>query len=64
MRAGSLLFVAGNGPFIDGKMEYAGKLGADLTVDVGRRAAEVTTLNILGALKAELGGSSRGCLGS
>ena len=59
VRVGSLLFVAGNGPFVDGKMAFAGKLGADLTVDTGRRAAEVTTLNILGALKAELGELSR-----
>jgi len=48
VRAGSLLFVAGHGPFIDGKIAHAGRLGAELSVDAGRKAAEVTTLNILG----------------
>lgn len=59
VRSGSLLFVAGHGPFVDGKMAYKGKLGADLTVEVGRRAAQVTIVNILATLKAELGELSR-----
>jgi enamine deaminase RidA (YjgF/YER057c/UK114 family) len=59
VRTGSLLFVAGHGPFVGGKIAHPGKLGADLTVEAGRREAEVTMLNILGSLKAELGELSR-----
>ena len=59
MRTGSLLFVAGHGPFVGGKIAHTGKLGAELTVEAGRKAAEVTTMNILGTLKAELGELSR-----
>ena len=37
---------------------HHGKLGAELTVEA-RKEAEVTTMNILGSLKAELGELSR-----
>ena len=59
VRTGSLVFVAGHGPFVGAKIVHPGKLGAELTVDVGRKEAEVTMLNILGTLKAELGELSR-----
>lgn len=59
VRSGSLLFVAGHGPFVDGKIARTGKLGAELTVETGRSEAEVTMVNILGTLKAELGELSR-----
>lgn len=55
VRTGSLVFVAGHGPFVGGKIVHPGKLGAELTADVGRKEAEVAMVNILGALKAELG---------
>jgi hypothetical protein len=42
VRTGSLLFVAGHGPFVAGTMAHAGKLGAELTVAAGQKAAEVT----------------------
>jgi enamine deaminase RidA (YjgF/YER057c/UK114 family) len=59
VRSGSLLFVAGHGPFVSGKIEHPGKLGAELTVEDGRKEAEVTIMNILGSVKAELGELSR-----
>ena len=42
----------------DGTM-IAGKLGADLTIEQGYEAAQVTALNLLAALKAELGDLDR-----
>ena len=59
VRAGSLLFVSGHGPTKDGKPAIVGKLGADLGVEDGRKAAELVTINILAMLKAELGELSR-----
>ena len=59
VRTGSLLFVSGHGPFVDGKPEHIGKLGAAITVELGREAAQVAMMNILGTLKAELGELSR-----
>lgn len=59
VRVGSLLFVSGHGPNTDGKPAYVGKVGSDLTVEEGRKAAELVTLNILSTLKAELGELSK-----
>ena len=55
VRTGSLLFVAGHGAFEDGQPVCRGKLGADLSTDEGRSAAETVMLNLLATVKAELG---------
>ena len=55
---GDLVFVGGHGP-IDGDDVVIGKLGADLTVEDGRRAARMTALSILATLEAELGDLDR-----
>ncbi len=54
VRTGGLLFLAGHGPFVDGKLAHTGKLGADLSTEQGREAAHVVTLNLLATLEAEL----------
>ncbi|TME83873.1 MAG: RidA family protein [Chloroflexi bacterium] len=59
VRTGSLLFVSGHGPFVDGQPAYMGKLGAEVTVENGQKAAATVMLNLLGTLKAELGELSR-----
>jgi len=59
VQVGPLLFVAGHGPFVDGRPAHTGKLGADLGVLGGRTAAEAVMLNILGTLRSELGELSR-----
>ena len=55
---GDLVFVGGHGP-INGDDVVIGKLGADLTVDDGRRAARMTALSMLATLDAELGDLDR-----
>jgi len=55
VRADDLLFLSGTGPFKDGKIVYAGKLGKDLTVEQGYEAAKLTLLNALAIVKQELG---------
>jgi enamine deaminase RidA (YjgF/YER057c/UK114 family) len=55
VRAGDLLFLSGTGPFKDGKIVFAGKLGKDLTVEQGYEAAKLTLLNALAIAKQELG---------
>jgi len=54
-------FVSGHGPLeVDGSIAGPlGKLGRELTVDEGYRAARLTTLSILGSLKRELGDLDR-----
>ncbi|HEX7006196.1 MAG TPA: RidA family protein [Alphaproteobacteria bacterium] len=44
---GHLVYVAGQGPIIDGKPGYVGKLGRDLSVEDGYKAARQTALQIL-----------------
>lgn len=55
VRAGELLFLSGTGPFKDGRIAFAGKLGRDLTVEQGADAARLTLLNALAMVRQELG---------
>lgn len=60
VRTGSLLYLAGHGPLgDDGKPISRGKLGRDLTVEEGYRAARQTALNALVTLRTELGSLDR-----
>jgi enamine deaminase RidA (YjgF/YER057c/UK114 family) len=52
-------YVAGHGPMRDGTAAYTGKLGRDVDVPTGQKAAELTALNLLASVKAELGELSR-----
>jgi len=53
--AGNLVFVSGHGPYRDGGFAYQGKLGRELDVPTGQAAAQLTILNLLASLKAEIG---------
>ena len=55
---GSALYVGGHGP-INGDEMVVGKVGADLTLEEGRRAARMTGLSILATLEHELGDLDR-----
>jgi enamine deaminase RidA (YjgF/YER057c/UK114 family) len=55
---GDLVHVGGHGPF-DGTNSIRGKVGGDLTLEDGRRAARATALSILATLQAELGDLDR-----
>src|SRR3954447_17462693 len=57
VRAGNLLFFAGHGEC--GRTEKLGKVGANLTIEEGRRSAELTALCMLATAKAKLGELSR-----
>src|SRR5262249_17910885 len=59
VRVGSLVFVSGHGPSRDGELVYRGKLGRDLDVATGQKAAELVILNALATLKAEIGDLDR-----
>ena len=55
---GDLLHVGGHGP-IDGDEIVRGKVGADLDLAGGRRAARMTGLSLLATVQAELGDLDR-----
>jgi enamine deaminase RidA (YjgF/YER057c/UK114 family) len=55
---GGLVYVGGHGP-IAGAETVLGKVGGDLTLEDGQRAARMTALSILATLQAELGDLDR-----
>jgi enamine deaminase RidA (YjgF/YER057c/UK114 family) len=59
VRTGSLLFLAGHGPYRpDGSMTQ-GKVGAELSLEEGRDAARLVALNLLATVRRELGSLDR-----
>ena len=59
VRTGNLVFLAGQGPLVDGKPTITGKVGAEVTEKQGYDAARATILNSLAALRAEIGSLDR-----
>lgn len=55
VRVQNLIFVAGQIPLVKGFLKYKGKVGKDLAVEDGYKAAKVCALNALSVLKNELG---------
>lgn len=53
-----LVYAGGHGP-IAGELMVRGKVGGDLTLEDGQRAARMTGLSILATLNAELGSLDR-----
>lgn len=53
-----LLAIAGQGPVRDGEIETRGRLGDDLDVDAGRKAARLTAANVLAVARSHLGSLS------
>ena len=54
-RVGNLIYIAGQTPDAHGKRQFVGVVGEDLSIEDGKRSAQVSALNILAVLKAELG---------
>ncbi|HEV8359291.1 MAG TPA: RidA family protein [Candidatus Thermoplasmatota archaeon] len=59
VRSGNLLFIAGTGPMLDGKVEVRGKLGAEVNVPRGYNAARLCALNSLAIAREHLGSLDR-----
>lgn len=56
VEVGGLLHVSGQLPFVEGKL-VRGRLGEDVSLDDGQKAAQACALMILAQVKAALGGS-------
>lgn len=54
-QSGSLAYTAGQLPFVEGEIAWSGRIGAELSVEEGQRAAIQTLLNGLSALESHLG---------
>ena len=55
IRAGALLFTAGQLPFKEGRLPYTRKVGREVSVEDAKEAARLCTLNALAAVKVEAG---------
>jgi len=51
----NLVFTAGQLPMMDGKLIAEGKLGAEVSNEIGTKAAEICALNCLSVIKSEIG---------
>lgn len=54
--SGSQLFVSGQIPFLNGEKMHMGRVGEDLSVEDGVKAAQACALNILGQANAAVDG--------
>lgn len=58
-QSGNQLFVSGQGPTVDGKPMFVGKVGSDLTIEQGQEAARLCIINMLSALEEYTGDLNR-----
>ena len=54
--ADNTVYVSGQGPVVDGKIVYSGKVGKEISEEEGIKAAELCCINIVSALKTSLNG--------
>ena len=52
-----IMYISGQAPVKDGRMQYTGKVGADISIEDGIRAAELCCINIIAALKQGTNGN-------
>jgi enamine deaminase RidA (YjgF/YER057c/UK114 family) len=57
--AGSLLFISGQGPVEGGEIRFSGKVGQEVSIEDGARAARICAINCLAQARAALGSLER-----
>lgn len=55
VKTGRFVFVSGQIPKTEGRLAYAGRVGRELSLEDGRKAARLCVINALAALKGEIG---------
>ncbi|GAA0782485.1 RidA family protein [Roseibium denhamense] len=55
VQTGNQLFISGQLPMADGKLQFTGKLGADVSLEDGKAAAKLCAINLLAQAKAATG---------
>ncbi|MBX6768145.1 MAG: RidA family protein [Actinomadura rubrobrunea] len=59
VRTGSLVYTAGQVPFVKGELRVTGKVGAEVGLEDAVEQARICALNAIAALRAEIGELSR-----
>ena len=54
-QSGNTLYLSGQLPMIDGKLQYTGKVGEERTAEDGTKAAKICAINALAAIKEHIG---------
>lgn len=54
-KIGNLVFTAGQIPLENGIVKYKGKVGAEITLEVGKESAKLCAINCLSVIKSEIG---------
>ncbi len=62
-KSGNLIYIAGQVPSANGKDQFVGKVGKDLSIEDAQKAARLCAINILTQLRAAMGGSLDGVTG-
>ena len=55
-QSGNLVFVSGQVPFVDGKLQVTGTVGADASLEDAQGQARICAINLLAQLKVACGG--------
>jgi enamine deaminase RidA (YjgF/YER057c/UK114 family) len=59
IQAGNYVYTSGQVPLVAGELKYAGKIGTDLSLEDGQKAAVICALNGLSAVKGVIGDLNR-----
>ncbi|NLX77021.1 MAG: RidA family protein [Clostridiaceae bacterium] len=54
-KAGNMLYISGQIPWLDGEVKYSGKVGGERDIEYGQEAARLCILNMLAAVKSVIG---------
>ena len=54
-QSGNTLYLSGQLPMVDGKLQYTGKVGDERTAEEGTAAAKICAINALAAIKEHIG---------
>lgn len=54
VKVGDFIFTSGQVPLVDGKIQYIGKVGRDVSEEDAKKAAEICAMNCLAAVKSML----------
>jgi enamine deaminase RidA (YjgF/YER057c/UK114 family) len=55
--SGNLVVISGQLPMKDGKLQFTGKLGKDISIEQGQEAAKICGINLLAQLRSACGGN-------
>jgi len=59
VQTGNVIITSGQLPFLDGEIQYPGKLGAEVDIDEGYQAARLCAINAIAQLKDACGDLNR-----